>query len=125
MDAKWPRVVQDHAQVLSTFHVILASVVIGADVRDLFVNCTSVIPLTLVVVILVAVILIRVLRVLVLLSDLENDLVLLLLVKIVRIDQLELRVMTDVVVLFHRPVLVNYIQDHGLLLNQELWVLVL
>ena len=99
VDAQWARVLQDHSQVLGTLHVVLATVVVVTDVGDLLVDCAPVVPLPLVVVVLVAVVLIWVLVVLLCLCDLEDDLIFLLLVQVIWIDQLELRVMTDIVVL--------------------------
>lgn len=86
MDAEWARVLQNHSQVLGTLHVVFAPVVIVADVRNLLVNCASVVSLPLIVVILVAVVLVRVLVVLVFLCNLEDDLILLFLVQIVWIN---------------------------------------
>ena len=125
VDAQRTGVLKDHSQVLGTLHVVLASVVVVANVRDLLVDRAPVVPLSLVVVVLVAVVLIWVLVVLVLPSDLENNLVLLLLVQVIWINQLELRVMTDVVELFNLLVFVNNIQINGFLLDQELRVLML
>lgn len=125
VDAQRTGVLKDHSQVLGTLHVVLASVVVVANVRDLLVDRAPVVPLSLVVVVLVAVVLIWVLIVLVLPSDLENNLVLLLLVQVIWINQLELRVMTDVVELFNLLVFVNNIQINGFLLDQELRVLML
>ena len=124
VDAQRTGVLQDHAQVLGTLHVVLASVVVVADVRNLFVNGTPVISLPLVIVVLVAVVLIWVLVVLVLPGDLENHLVLLLLVQVVGVDQLELRVVADIVVLFHLFVFLDDVQSDGFSLDQELWILV-
>lgn len=93
--------------------------------RNLLVDGPPVVTLPLVVVVLVAVVLVGVLVVLVLPCDLENYLVFLLLVQVVRVNQLELRIVADVVVLVHLHVLFNDVQGHCLLLNQELRVLVL
>ena len=109
MDAECARVLQDHSQVLGTLHVVLASVVVVTDVRDLLVDCAPVVHLPLIVVVLVAVVLIWVLVVLLSLCDLEDNLILLLLIQIIWIDQLELRVMTDVIVLVHLFVFLNHI----------------
>lgn len=86
MDAQWARVLKDHSQVLGTLHVVLASVVVVADVRDLLVNGAPVIPLSLVVVVLVAVVLIWVLVILLFLCYLEDNLILLLLVQVIWIN---------------------------------------
>ena len=112
VDAQWARVLQDHSQVLGTLHVVLATVVVVADVRDLLVDCAPVVPLPLVVVVLVAVVLIWVLVVLLCLCDLEDDLILLLLVQVIWIDQLELRVMADVIVLVNLFVFLYHIQSN-------------
>lgn len=125
MDAQWTWVLKDHSQVLSALHVVLASVVIVANVRDLLVDCAPVVPLSLIIVVLVAVVLIWVLVVLVLLGDLENNLVLLFLVQVVWINQLELGVMADVIELLNFLVFVDNIQINGFLLDQELRVLML
>jgi hypothetical protein len=111
--------------MLSAFHVVFAAVVVVADVRDLFVDGTPVVSLPLLIVVQVAVVLVGILVVLVLLGDLENHLVLLLLVQVVRVNQLELRVVADVVVLVHLLVFLDHVQGDGFLLDEELRVLVL
>ena len=111
--------------MLSALHVVSASVVVVADVGDLLVDSAAVVLLPLVVVILVAVVLVWVLVVLVLLGDLEDNLVLLLLVKIVWVDELELRVVAYVIKLLHGLILLDDVKHDSFLLDEELWILVL
>jgi hypothetical protein len=125
VDAQRTRVVKDHLQVLSTLHVVFAPVVVVANVRDLLVDRAPVVSLSLVVVVLVAVVLVWVLVVLVLPGDLEDHLVLLFLVQVVGVDQLELGVVAYVVILLDLLILFDDIQGDRLLLDQELWVLML
>jgi hypothetical protein len=125
VDAQRTGVVQDHSQVLSTLHVVFAPVVVVANVRDLFVDRTPVVSLSLVVVILITVVLVWVLVVLVLPGDLEDHLVLLFLVQVIGVDQLELGVVANVVILLDLLILLDDVQGDRFLLDQELWVLML
>ena len=66
--------------MLSALHVVLAPVVIVADVRDLLVDGAPIVSLPLVIVVLVAIVFVWVLVVLMFFGNLEDDLILLLLV---------------------------------------------
>ena len=112
-----PRIVQNHPQVLSPLHVVLASVVVMAHVRDLLVFGLPVVSLPLVEVVLILIVDIRVLIVLVLLSNLEDDLVLLCSVLIVWVNEHELIVISHVVVLVDHLILIDDIQGHFFFLN--------
>lgn len=125
MDTEGPRILQNHPQVLSTLHVVLAPVVVVADVRDLLVNSAPVVSLPLVIVVLVAVVFVWVLVVLVLFGDLEDYLILLLLIQVVWVDELELRVVANVIELLHLLVFVDNVKRNGFFLDQELRVLML
>ena len=88
-----------------------------AHVRDLLVFGLPVVSLPLVEVVLVLIVDIRILIVLVLLSNLEDDLVLLCSVLIVWVNEHELIVISHVVVLVDHLILIDDIQGYFFFLN--------
>ena len=88
-----------------------------AHVRDLLVFGLPVVSLSLVEVVLVLIVDIRILIVLVLLSNLEDDLVLLCSVLIVWVNEHELIVISHVVVLVDHLILIDDIQGYFFFLN--------
>ena len=122
---EWLWVLDDLPQVISTLHMTLASIVVMANMCNLFVCPIMVVILSLLEIIhvfIVFVININVVRVL--FCNLENDLILLLQILIVGINKHELVVISHVIVLINLLALVNNVELHLLLLNDELWVLV-
>jgi len=123
--SKWLWVLDDFSQVVSALHVTLAAVVVVAHMRDLFVCSVVVVILSLLEIIHVLIVFIVCVDVVrVLFCNLENDLILLLQVLVVGINKHELVIIGHVVVLIHLLALVNNVELHFLLLDDELWVLV-
>ena len=113
--------------MLGSFHMIFASVVVTADVRYLFVSLLEVVLLPLVEVVLVVVVLVGTLVVLMLPSNLENNLFFQIshVVRIVWINEHELIIMGHVVILIDF-FLFSVHDDLDLVpLNKELRMLVL
>ena len=80
-------------------HVVLASVILIADVRDLLVDCLSVVFSSLVVIIDIMVFFVSVLVVLEFLGNLEQDILLVFVMLIVWVDKHVLIIVGDVVIL--------------------------
>lgn len=80
------RVVQDHFQVVSFLHVVLASPALTADVRNLLVLAIGEVLLSLVEIVIIVVIYIWILVVLMIFGELENDVMLFLQIFVVGVD---------------------------------------
>lgn len=111
--------------VFSSLHVVLAAVLVNADMAHFLVLCLQVVLLAHVIIILIIVVNVRVGAVLVSLGKLENHLVLLGFIFVVWIDQHVLIVICHVEVLLHLLGLSVYRKGHLFVLNCELRVLML
>jgi len=120
-------IVKNHSQMLGSLHVVLASVTVTADVGNLLVFLLEVVLLSLVEVILVLVVFIRILVILMFFGKLENYLMFQIchVVGIVWINDHELIIIGHVVVLFDLFLSTVHDDFNLLLLDQELWVLML
>jgi hypothetical protein len=125
VDVQWNWVVKNHSQMCRSFHVIFASVVVTADVRNFLISFLEIILLSLVEVILVVVIFISTLVVLMFSSNLENDLLFQIrhIVWIVWIYKHELVIVGHVIELIYFLFSSIHYNLYSILLNKKLWML--
>lgn len=118
------RVLDDLAQVTAALHVVLATVKVVADVRNLLVLAINVVPLALLEVVHVHVVFVVDNDVALFLCNLENHFIFLAQVRVVRVHEHELVVIRHVVILLHFHVLLGDVECHIIHLNNKLWVFV-
>ena len=114
--------INDLSQMLLFLHVILASVRVVTDMRDLFVFFLFVVQLSLLEIIFILIVDIVDNHVCMILSNLENDCILLIQILVVWIHQHELIVVCHVIVLINFLVFVDDVQFDLVFLNQKLWI---